>query len=262
MILRSREGCRSETFGTKNPPFSVISDGTNKVVANVTVGNYPTGVAYDSVLGKVFVANSNNNRGITGNSADNTVSVILDSSNKVVANVTVGASPSGVACDSVQGKVFVTNINDGTISVISDKNYVVTSVKPPAGGGLGMLSPSIVYDSGVGDIFVINGLSIFAISGSNNTVVGKVSSYSAYANQLAYDSGKGEIFVSYTAGSHYQRPRSESYPMEQLVQHLLHLRLRVHRPSRRRLHHLHLLRRPVAAEGFRVTRMSRLYSGS
>ncbi len=186
-------------FGSNT--VSIISDSTNKVVANVTVGNYPTGVAYDSVQGKVFVTNSNLNQGTAGKPADNTVSVILDSNNKVVANVTVGASPSGVACDSIQGKVFVTNINDGTVSVISDKNYVVmASVKPPAGGGLGILSPSIVYDSGVGAIFVIHGLSIFAISDSNNTVVGTVPDYSSYANYLAYDSGKGEIFASYTAG--------------------------------------------------------------
>jgi len=188
-------------FGSNT--VSVISDSTNKVVANVTVGNFPTGVAYDSVLGKVFVTNSNLNQGTAGKPADNTVSVILDSNNKVVANVTVGASPSGVAYDSVQGKVFVTNINDGTISVISDKNYeVLATVKPPTGGGLEFMSPSIVYDSGVGAIFVIHGLSIFAISDSNYTVVGKLSSYSAYSDQLAYDSGQGEIFYSDTAGNH------------------------------------------------------------
>ena len=33
---------------------SVISDATNTVLANVTVGNPPRGVAYDSAKGEVF----------------------------------------------------------------------------------------------------------------------------------------------------------------------------------------------------------------
>jgi YVTN family beta-propeller protein len=183
-------------FGSNT--VSVISDSTYKVVANVTVGNYPLGIAYDSVKGEIFVANSNSNRGIVGSPADNTVSVILDSNNHVIATVPVGVSPSGVAYDSFTGEVWVTNINDGTISVISDggahAHSVVATLKV---AGLGQ---GIVYDSGVRDFFVTSGLSISAISDSTRNVVGTVNRY-IYSNYLAYDSGKGEIFVSNTAGT-------------------------------------------------------------
>jgi DNA-binding beta-propeller fold protein YncE len=49
---------------------SVISDVTNAVVATITVGSGPLGVAYDGGKGEIFVANS----------GSNTVSVISDGS--------------------------------------------------------------------------------------------------------------------------------------------------------------------------------------
>ena len=70
--------------------------------------------------GELFVAN------LYGNS----VSIISDSNNKVVANVTVGGNPGSLAYDSVAGEVFATiyNNNPGTVSVISvaSKNVVET----------------------------------------------------------------------------------------------------------------------------------------
>ena len=80
------------------------------MVANVTVGTAPVGLAYDSGKGEVFV----------GNYASNTASVISDASNKVIANVTVGSGPIGLAYDSAKGEVFVTNQGSNTVSVISD----------------------------------------------------------------------------------------------------------------------------------------------
>jgi YVTN family beta-propeller protein len=37
---------------------SVISDATNRVIANISVGSYPHGVAFDSNMREVFVANN------------------------------------------------------------------------------------------------------------------------------------------------------------------------------------------------------------
>lgn len=59
----------------------------------ITVGGSPQGIAYDGGLGEIFVTNS----------GDNTVSVISDSSHRVVASVPVGQNPVGVAYDSSKG---------------------------------------------------------------------------------------------------------------------------------------------------------------
>ena len=78
-------------------------------------------LAYDPVKGEVFVANVDSND----------TSVISDSSNEVVANVTVGSYPTGVAYDSAKEEIFVANVNqgNGTVSVISDtSNKVVAGV--------------------------------------------------------------------------------------------------------------------------------------
>jgi len=46
--------------------------------------------------------------------------VISDSSNKVVANVTVGNTPDGFAYDSAKDEVFVSNYGPNTVSVLSE----------------------------------------------------------------------------------------------------------------------------------------------
>ena len=53
------------------------------VTATITVGSQPEGVAYDSGMGEVFVANY----------GSGTVSVISDSTNGVVATIPVGSGP-------------------------------------------------------------------------------------------------------------------------------------------------------------------------
>src|SRR2546427_228954 len=82
--------------------------GGGTVVANVTVGNSPQRVGYNSGSGYVYVANSG-----TGN----TVSVINGTT--VLANVTVGPSPYGVGYNSRNGYVYVANAGSNTVSVIS-----------------------------------------------------------------------------------------------------------------------------------------------
>ena len=53
------------------------------MVATVTVGTHPDNIAYDSNKGEIFVVNY----------GGNTVSVISDKSNDVVATVAVGTHP-------------------------------------------------------------------------------------------------------------------------------------------------------------------------
>ena len=117
---------------TAPTPFTQVP--SPAVVANVHVGNYPFGVAYDSGKGEIFVTNN----------YDNTVSVISDSNNTVVAIIPVEA-PYGVAYDSGKSETFVTNtlfepslLNpttnfiSNTVSVISDSSNTSASPASPA----------------------------------------------------------------------------------------------------------------------------------
>jgi len=111
------------------------------VLATVSVGENPVGIAYDSAAGEVFVANY----------FQNTVSVISDSTNTVVASVNVGSEPGGVAYDSARGELFVTNSNSSTVSIISDSTNAVVATVPVGNGPADM-----AYDSAKGEVFVAN----------------------------------------------------------------------------------------------------------
>jgi YVTN family beta-propeller protein len=88
---------------------SVISDVTDRAVANIPVGYNPESVAYDSLSGEIFVANDESNN----------VSVISDVTNRVVATLPAGIGPAGVAYDSRNGDLYVSNSYGGTVSIVS-----------------------------------------------------------------------------------------------------------------------------------------------
>src|SRR5439155_24867055 len=121
-----------------------VSDVTRKILATIPVDINPNGMAYDSGKGEVFVTNT----------GSNTVSVISDATNTVVATISMGAfaSPSGVAYDSGKGEVFVVNTGLSTVSVISDATYVVVATI-----SVGRAPVGVAYDSGRGEVFVRGG---------------------------------------------------------------------------------------------------------
>jgi YVTN family beta-propeller protein len=93
------------------------------------------GLAYDSNMGEVFVANGDTN----------SVYVISDSTNQVVATIEVGPSPNCVAYDSSDGSIFESNYNSTSLSVVSDNNNTVIATVP-----LQKQPQGIAFDSGKG----------------------------------------------------------------------------------------------------------------
>jgi YVTN family beta-propeller protein len=179
---------------------SAISDSTNAVVANVTVGENPSSIAYDSGKREIFVANQ----------GPGTVSVISDINNTVVATINLKGNPNyggptDIVYDSGKGEIFVNDYFSGVISIISDStNSVVATLSlgnTPAPSGL-------IYDSHKGEIFVTyddvtynessnSSNFVSVISDDTNSVVATVPVGNIpYPLGLAYDSGKGEIFVA------------------------------------------------------------------
>jgi len=230
----SSQPSNKTTLSTNNNASSTTQVGT--VSSTITVGNSPSGIAYDSKMGEMFVANHD----------DNTVSVILDNNildnkNPVIATVKVGTWPTSVAYDSGQGEVYVVSNVGGSISVISDKtNNVIATMT-----GLTDSPNDIVYDSGMKKLFVAesqngskngavdviddishrvvatiptkgtgtvivyaavsgelfipgDGQNIYAISDSTYDVT--TIPLASYPGPAAYDPAKGEIFVSLPVG--------------------------------------------------------------
>jgi YVTN family beta-propeller protein len=126
---------------------SVINDTSNRGVASVTVGSYPDAVTYDP-SGEIFVANyfSSNvtvisdstnavlaspnvglypsamdyDRGdiVVANYYSNNVTFLSGANYTVVTSVAVVSGPEGVAFDSGNDLVYVTDVNQGTISIL------------------------------------------------------------------------------------------------------------------------------------------------
>jgi len=153
----------------------------------VPAGSYNAGVAYDSAKGEVFVAS-------TGFFPDyyGTVWVISDTTNTIVANISLGKGLQlhAIAYDSSKGEVFVTDLNSNTVYVISDTtNAVIATVK--VGGSL----VGLAYDSSKGEVFATNENTVSVISDITNEVVANVS-VADKPTAVAYDSSKGEVFVA------------------------------------------------------------------
>jgi len=172
------------------------------VVSNVSVTSVPIDVAYDLGKGAVYVTEQNLSFPYYGN-----VSVISDSTDKVVTTVAVGWCTNGAAYDIGKGEVFVANAGScaahgvDNVDVINDtSNTVVATVTA------GSSPYDVAYDSGKGEVFVANSgsgnVSVICDGSAScggppklNTVVATVRVGSGPYG-ITYDAGKGEVFVA------------------------------------------------------------------
>src|SRR3989441_7605546 len=155
--------------------------GGGTVVANVTVGNSPQGVGYNSGNGYVYVANW----------GSDTVTVIDGTT--VVATVPVGNNPFGVGYNGGNGYVYVANQGSNNVTVINGTTVVATV--PVRDGPV-----AVGYNSGNGYVYVANsgtGNTVSVINGT--TVVANVTvGPSPYG--VGYNSRNGYVYVA-NAGS-------------------------------------------------------------
>jgi len=208
------DSAKSEIFvaNSGDNTVSVISDANNSVVATVTTGTnllngspahglgdaHPIGVTYDSATNEIYVVNS-----YPDSSGSGTVSVISDYNNSVLVSIPVGELPHYAAYDSRRGLIFVTNLQDGFVSVISDTTHnvisQVTLPKPGASGG----NTGVTYDFKTGEVFVLNRSgTVFIISNSSLPWMDVLSAYNVTSGiggdcfGIAYNDAKESIFVA------------------------------------------------------------------
>ena len=211
------DSAKGEIFGQVGGGTSgvveVISDSTNKVVANITegtacpsIGCYIGDVAYDSGRGLIFAAYGGG--GTQGTPA--LFSVISDNNNSLVTTVswnTPGNSqynwptqPSGMVYDSGKGEIFVSDVGSnvpGGVWIMNASTY--TFIASGIGGGQGG-RPSIgtpgemAYDPAKGEVFLVDmdGHQVSVISDSTNKLVANIS---VSATSLAYNPAQHEVFA-------------------------------------------------------------------
>jgi YVTN family beta-propeller protein len=102
-------GTRLYTSNEASGMVSVIQLSTMNVIATITVGNAPSGIAALPLEAKVFVSNT----------PDNTVSVIDTLNNRVSGTITGFNNPLRIAVLDDGTKVFVVNKNGNSVSVLS-----------------------------------------------------------------------------------------------------------------------------------------------
>jgi YVTN family beta-propeller protein len=105
---------------------------SNSVVATITVGTFPNGMAQTLDGSRVYVANS----------GESTVSVIDTANNAVIATVAVGGSPGGLAVSPDGNFVYVSNWHGWSISVIEiATNSVIATIPAISYPGQLVFSP-------------------------------------------------------------------------------------------------------------------------
>ena len=174
----------------------VFSDSTNQQVADISMPSAPYDLAYDSSTNEIWVA------GALGAYA------ISDATNQIVASatniITDWNGLTEIACDPGTGEVFVSYTASDVpaspyIQVISENsNTIIANVTRVSDGGQAATT-GMVDDSAKNEIFAtayngVNTAGVYVISAKTNTVTTTIS-VSGTPDYLAYDSGKGEIFV-------------------------------------------------------------------
>ncbi|HJU13366.1 MAG TPA: hypothetical protein VJ792_02805 [Candidatus Nitrosotalea sp.] len=169
--------------------LKVIDGSTNKIVANVTVGNSPNDIVFNPNTNLLYVANSGSNN----------VSVIDTSSNTVVTTIPVGNGPHLMDVNVATNKIYVANSGGGTVSVIDGSTNVVIATINVGGSNLTGIGVNVhnnkIY---VTDFFTKR---LFVVDGLTNTVQNTIT-LPDNPTQVVYDANLNHLFVGqYLTGS-------------------------------------------------------------
>ena len=188
---------------TGSNDVTVIDGATNKVVGWIPVGLAPEDIVFDGSNGYVYV---------TIRGSDN-VAVIDGATNRVIKWVPVpgpapsipsglGSAPQGIAFDSSNGYLYVTEAGSNNVTVIDGAtNTIVTSIP------VGSYPFGVAFDSTNGYIYVTDyhwasylHSNVTVIDGATNKVVGSIP-VGAAPIDVAFDTTNGYLYVANAASS-------------------------------------------------------------
>jgi YVTN family beta-propeller protein len=150
----------------------------------------PVAAAGDPASGYLFVASE-----VPGQIS--VVAVVVSVGVEVIATIPVPGGPMGVAYDSIDGSIYVTDSSAGTVLGINGTNLSVDTTVH-----VGNSPKGIVFDSHNGDLYVANSGSnnISVINGTTNATIGTgipagVNGAGSPA-AIAFDNGTHQVFVA------------------------------------------------------------------
>ena len=165
-----------------NSSVSVINTATNRLIANIPVGDKSFEIAFDSANDRMYVTNS----------VDNTVSVISTANNSVIATVSVGDRPNPIAFDSANNRMYVGNQVDETVSVINTAtNGVIATIS------VGDYPNGIAFDSANDRMYVTNSAdnTVSVIDTATNSVIDTIS-VGESPQGIAFDPVNNRMYVT------------------------------------------------------------------
>jgi DNA-binding beta-propeller fold protein YncE len=189
-----------------------VATGCGHTPQQVDVGNAPDGVAIDQTTDTVYVANSQ----------DNTISIINGATcnakvtsgcSQTPPTIGVGDGPQGLAVNELTDTVYVTEANDGRVSVIDGATCNATVATgcgqtPPAIGlGDGVTPTAVVVDQatdtvyavaagpGLGTVSVINGATCNATATDGCQQVPIDTTVGGDPVGVAFDASTRNVFV-------------------------------------------------------------------
>jgi YVTN family beta-propeller protein len=190
------------TANTLSNTLSIINGTNNSLVGSINVGAFP------GKNPKGIVINPINNTIYVTNMGSNTVSMINGTTNVVVNNITLATgeqevgvraegtgffSPVGIAYNSDNGNLYVTNRGSDTISVINGTtNTLVDEIAVNA------IAPSgIIYNAANNYIYVTNmgSNTVSVINGTTNTIVANIP-VGLGPNGITYNQNNGDVYVT------------------------------------------------------------------
>jgi YVTN family beta-propeller protein len=145
--------CSSEPCGPGT--VNVISDATDQIVTNITVGSNPDAVVYAPSQGEVFVVNVNCTFFLFGPCPNATLSVIDAVNDSVLSTVGIGVPggvgnwPEGAAYDPQADELFVASLLANDVTVIDTENNSVVGSIPTI-----YFPYAVAYDSALDELFV------------------------------------------------------------------------------------------------------------
>ena len=189
------------TANTLSNTLSIINSTSNSLVGSIIVGAYPgkspSGITINPINNTLYVTNM----------GSNTVSVINGTTNVAINNITLATgqqeqekaggngffSPAGIAYNSDNGDLYVTNRGSDTLSVINGTtNTLVNEI------ALDAIAPSgILYNAANNYIYVTNmgSNTVSVINGTTDAIVTTIP-VGLGPNGITYNQDNGDVYVA------------------------------------------------------------------